>query len=277
MRVKYLGTAAYEGVPSLFCNCRVCRKSMELGGRNLRSRSQMLVNDDLLIDFPADTVWHGQRYGLDWTKIGDFLITHSHSDHLYPEDVEMAGKWFSHPHRTLHFYSAQDGYDKLDAVIKKPEMEGAATVTRIEAGERFQVGEDGKYSVLALEANHDPSASAVIYSITCEGKRMLYAHDTGVFFDSVWEGLAGEGRYDLVSLDCTGCLGNIGEYRNGHMSLKTNLEVLKRMREEGLVDEKTIVVANHFSHNGGETYEEMLPEAKKHGIIVAYDGLEIEF
>lgn len=25
MKIKYLGTAAYEGVPSLFCNCRVLR------------------------------------------------------------------------------------------------------------------------------------------------------------------------------------------------------------------------------------------------------------
>lgn len=92
MKVRYLGTAAYEGVPSLFCQCRVCKESMKKGGRNLRSRSQMLVNDDLLIDFPPDTVWHAHKYGIDWSKIGNCLITHSHSDHLYPEDISDPGQ-----------------------------------------------------------------------------------------------------------------------------------------------------------------------------------------
>lgn len=58
MKIKYLGTAAYEGIPSLFCRCETCEKSRREGGRNLRSRSQALVDDELLLDFPADTVWH---------------------------------------------------------------------------------------------------------------------------------------------------------------------------------------------------------------------------
>ena len=61
------------------------------------------------------------------------------------------------------------------------------------------------------------------------------------------------------------------------MSLKTNLEMIEFMREEKLIDDKTVIVVNHFSHNGGQIYEEMLAEAAKHNIIVAYDGLEVEF
>ena len=49
------------------------------------------------------------------------------------------------------------------------------------------------------------------------------------------------------------------------------------MKAEGLADEKTVVVLNHFSHNGGQTYDEMLSEAQKHGFIISYDGLELEF
>lgn len=64
---------------------------------------------------------------------------------------------------------------------------------------------------------------------------------------------------------------------NGHMSLKTNLEMIDFIKSENLIDEKTVFVANHFSHNGGQTYDEMLEEAAKHGIIVSYDGLEIEY
>lgn len=59
------------------------------------------------------------------------------------------------------------------------------------------------------------------------------------------------------------------------MSLKDIRGVLEKMRNEKLADEKTTVVLNHFSHNGGFTYEEMCREAEKEGMIVSYDGLEL--
>ena len=272
MKIKYLGTAAYEGVPSLFCNCCVCTLSRKLGGRNLRSRSQALINGELLMDFNADTVCHYQKYGFDWEKIWACLITHSHCDHLYIDDIEIAAKGYSHEHKPLHFYSAQSGYEKIKAVTDK--TDGDALVTMIEAGKHFMVG---KYSVLPLWANHDPRSTPVIYSIAAEGKRLLYAHDSGVFPEKTWEFLKKEGRFDFLSLDCTGCLALGGDWVDGHMSFGTNLKTIERMKREGLADENTVVVINHFSHNGGQTYDEMLLEAEKHHIIVSYDGLEVEF
>ena len=58
MKVVYLGTAAAEGIPGMFCVCETCRRAMERGGRNIMTRSQMLVNDDLLVDFSGDTYQH---------------------------------------------------------------------------------------------------------------------------------------------------------------------------------------------------------------------------
>lgn len=272
MKIKYLGTAAFEGVPSLFCNCRVCRLSRERGGRNLRSRSQALVNGELLFEFNPDTVWHYQKYGFDWEKILGCLITHSHSDHLYPDDIEMAAEEFTHAHRVLNFYAARDGYEKLKKATDK--TDGGATATLVEAGKRFSVG---GYGVLPLWANHDQASTPVFYSVSYGGKRMLYAHDTGVFPEKNWELLKREGRYDLLSLDCTGCLALGGDWVDGHMSFGTNLKIVERMRKEGLADGKTVIVLNHFSHNGGQTYEEMVEAAEKQGFTVSYDGLEIEF
>lgn len=273
MKIKYLGTAAYEGVPAPFCNCRVCKLSRELGGRNLRSRSQALINDELLVEFNADTVWHYHKYGFDWEKICGVLITHAHCDHLYPDDVAISARCFTHEHRVSAFYAAQSGYDKLKAVAD--ETDGGATATLIKAGERFVVA--GKYTVMPLWANHSRETSPVIYSIACDGKRMLYAHDTGYFPEETWALLKTEGRFDFLSLDCTGCLALGGDWVDGHMSIGTNVKVAARMKQEGLIDEKTVIVINHFSHNGGQTYDEMLDEAEKHNFIVSYDGLEVQF
>ena len=43
MKLTYLGTAAAEGWPAAFCNCDGCRAARRLGGRNIRTRSQALV------------------------------------------------------------------------------------------------------------------------------------------------------------------------------------------------------------------------------------------
>ena len=54
MHFQYLGTAAAEGWPAVFCNCPLCKRAALLGGRNIRTRSQALINKDLLIDLPPD-------------------------------------------------------------------------------------------------------------------------------------------------------------------------------------------------------------------------------
>ncbi len=275
MKIKYLGTAAVEGIPSLFCNCRVCKLSREAGGRNMRSRSQAIINDELLIEFNADTVWHYHKYNFDWEKICGCIITHSHSDHLYAEDVEIAKRAFTHEHRVAEFYAGKSGYDKL--LVQTSQSGGGAEVTLVEAGKRFEICGGQTYTVMPMPANHAESTTPLIYSIACGNKRMLYAHDTGLFPDAAWELLKGEGRFDLVSLDCTGCVSPDRDWVNGHMSLGTIKKVLARMKAEGTADERTTVVLNHFSHNGGLTYDEMSQAVKDTGYIVSYDGLELEF
>lgn len=276
MKIKFLGTAAAEGVPAIGCRCDVCRRSRALGGRNMRSRSQALINGELLIEFNSDTLWHSHVHGFDLSGIDHCLITHSHSDHLYPDDIDNYRRDFCHGReRTMNFYAAEDGYNKIKEVSLRPWMGGAVTAHLVEAGKPFKIM-DGRYSVMPFPAHHTPETSPVFYSVSCGGKKLLYAHDTGYFPEEAWELLKGEGRFDLISLDCTSCLGLDGHVYLRHMIFPTCLEVIKRMEETGLVDDKTVKVVNHFSHNGGQTYDEMRAEADKHGIVVSYDGLEIE-
>ena len=64
MKIQYLGTAAAEGWPALFCRCKACKEAARLGGKNLRTRSQAIIDDCLLVDFPPDTYLHMLRDGL---------------------------------------------------------------------------------------------------------------------------------------------------------------------------------------------------------------------
>ena len=84
MKFTYLGTAAAEGFPAIFCNCKFCNRARQIGGKNIRTRSQALINDDFLLDIPSDTYAHSLNFDVRLDKIKYLLITHSHSDHFSP-------------------------------------------------------------------------------------------------------------------------------------------------------------------------------------------------
>lgn len=53
----------------MFCECAVCERARRSGGRNIRTRSQAIVDEDLLIDFPADAYLHVLYGGLRLEKV----------------------------------------------------------------------------------------------------------------------------------------------------------------------------------------------------------------
>lgn len=274
MKLRFLGTAAAEGVPAIGCTCRVCRESRRKGGRCIRSRCQALVNDELLIDFGPDTLWHANAGGIDLSGIHHCLITHSHEDHLTPTEIGYYAPAFCKGYKPpMHFYAGESGYEMIRAVAERPGMEGAVEVHLLHAGEAFRIGD--AYEVLPVQADHAPQTSPLLYAITQGNKRLLYAHDTGWLTDQAWSTLSALGLHDLISLDCTGCLALDGDWTRHHMSMGTILRVIERMKEEGIAGDSTVFVLNHFSHNGGQDYDEMVQAAAHHGLIVSYDGLEV--
>lgn len=271
MKIKFLGSAAYDGIPAPFCGCDTCRKSKEAGGRNLRTRTQALVNDDLLIDYNNDTVSHLMNHVADSQTIEYCLITHNHSDHLCVNDILIPQ--YSTVSSTVHYYAAERGYrDIQEGLLATPEAQRFVKLSKIEPMKSFACGQ---YKVLPIPANHDPDSSPVFFAIGQGGKRLLYAHDTGVFSDEAIDAVVKFGRFDLVSLDCTGALQK--GWRNGHMCLETDLEVFDGLKNRGALDDRTVKVINHFSHNGNATHDELTAVAEKYNITVGYDGLLIEF
>ena len=273
MKFQYLGTAAAEGIPALFCTCDACVRSRAIGGRAVRTRSQAIIDDTLLIDFPADGYSHILQNGLDLTKVNHCLITHNHSDHLYAQDIRMLENGFSHVPEGYHltFY----GSDRVGAEVKAKtapvlDRQGTCSFTEVKPFETFRAG---KYTVTALPAIHDPNAGPLFYDITDGEKRVLYAHDTHYFHEDVWAYLEREKpRYDLVSLDCTNACLPLTYV--GHMGLAENKQVKERMLSIGCVDEKTVFVCNHFSHNGiSVVYDDFVPVAAEAGFRVSYDGM----
>ena len=275
MKLKYLGTAAAEGIPGMFCNCRVCRNALKIRGKEIKTRSQALLDDKLLIDFPADTYMHILNQGLDLRNIHNVIITHSHADHFYPNDFwcRFEGIAYDIVEEPLNIYVTEAGYNEALRQLAEDMDETRVKFHKIAPFEPFDV-ED--YHIIPLAADHDSSSNPVIYIIEKGGKSLLYAHDTGIFPDSTWDYLEKYNKkFELISLDCTGMAQK--NLRRSHLCLNTDKEVYDRLTEIGVCDKNTIVYVNHFSHNGMLTHKELVVEAEKYGFLVTYDSLEVVF
>ena len=82
MKLQYLGTAAAEGAPALFCTCDFCRYARVKGGHEVRTRSGSMIDGRLKLDFGPDSYKQMLDYGLDYTYMKSVLVTHSHDDHF---------------------------------------------------------------------------------------------------------------------------------------------------------------------------------------------------
>lgn len=278
MELQYLGTAASEGWPALFCHCVACEAARLRGGRDIRTRSQAVVDGELLIDFPADSYWHSIQHGVDLSAVRWLLITHAHHDHFYPADLLTRGNPYSYGMRTpcLHMF----GSEYAKALLMREGWSGSDNQdicwTVLHAFEPIAAG---PYSITPLPARHmldRPESEPFIYLIEKDGKALLYAHDTGYLYDEAIAHLTSRGLHlDLVSLDC-----NNGRDQAGldypHMGLAETRHEKARLITEGLCDSHTVFVLNHFSHNGGLPYRELCAEAEKGGCLVSYDGMRVQ-
>jgi phosphoribosyl 1,2-cyclic phosphate phosphodiesterase len=271
MKIHFLGTAAAEGWPGLFCRCEHCRRARTLGGKNIRTRSSAIIDDTIKIDFPPDTYHHVLRDHLDLAAIEHLLITHTHTDHLQAADLEKRAPVLAHGiEHPLHIYGHDLAlYHIANAVNLKTNRYELHLVHPFQT---FQIDEQTR--VTPLLADHDKRGlqTCLLYFIERNGKSLLYGHDSGWFPEETWRWLEGQ-TFDGTILDCTnGPLPG----RSNHLNIEAVLEMQDLFKQKKMLRENGKVIATHFSHNGGLLHEELEQIFTPHGIIVAYDGLVLQ-
>ncbi len=278
MKITFFGTAASEGFPGLFCSCKYCIRARELGGKNIRGRSQALIGDDLLIDLPPDTMSYFQRYRVRGDKIKTLLITHGHSDHYFPHDLCLRGSWYAHDmaEEFLDVICPDSVFDDCSRTLEKADDDVKKGI-RLKRASLYEPMEINGYKIIAMRARHDFSRSAVIYTVERDGKCLLYAHDTGYFYDEVFDYIKDKGiRFDFASFDCTNAFLPSKE-TDSHMGFDNVERVIDRLKTMGAVDKKALLFVNHFSHNGNALHEYLEVRASKIGCKVSFDGCKVEF
>lgn len=276
MQIQLLGTAAYERVPALFCNCPACKAAAAAGGKNVRTQTQALIDGRLLIDFGADNYPHFLQAGADFSAVRTLLLTHSHSDHLNADDFTMRSVPYAHGltfSPLAVFGNAECGRrlpaGKAQCGIEYTEMRAYETAER-----------DG-YTFTALPANH-PTENPYTYILSDGHSTLYYCLDTGLPAKEVYDFIAGKNfRFDAVICDCTACLQPLRD-AGGHMSLLGNLAHREALQKAGAADAGTKWVVTHFSHNGlvkdgrGILHTELEELCRRCGMTASYDGFTLE-
>jgi adenosylcobinamide kinase / adenosylcobinamide-phosphate guanylyltransferase len=241
MDVLLLGTGSADGWPNPFCTCASC--STERSAGRMRGQTSALVDGRLLLDCGPETPRAAERFGADLSRLRHVLITHLHPDHCSPAFL-LFRSWV--------------GDGPLD-VLGPPEVVEACRMwvapdspvrfVAVAPGERHRVGE---YDVRVLAARHGSDGSSVLYDVASEGRRLLYATDTGPLPDETVVAVR-DAVYDLVLMEET--FGDFPAHGTDHLHLTAFAEQVRRLREVGAVTRDTDLVAVHLSHHNPPTPE----------------------
>lgn len=287
MKIKFLGTGASEGIPALFCGCKLCKEA-RLSGK-FHTRSQLLIGENVLIDFPPDTYYRAIRYGVRLDKISSVFVTHSHSDHFYSEDFFMRGlaSSFLLEKEKVTVYGSNgvsEIFKKNDCALEYGsytdtpigEVNGYKTYGRSSEYKEitpFEKIEEEGYIITPLLAKHMPKETCFIYLMERDGKSVLYATDTAVFPKETFEYLKNNVKnINAVILD--GTYGNL-DMHEGHMNFQDDVFVKEQLIKDGVANGNTEFFITHIFHGAAkdtETLEKSVPQ----GFTLAYDGYEVQ-
>ena len=261
MEVLLLGTGAADGIPNPFCSCATCADHRERG--ELRTPTSVLIDGRLLIDPGPEAPRQVSRYGRDLTGLAAVLAGHAHSDHLDPA-ILMHRSWVTQ--------------SPLEVIGPEPVVawsrqwldgdQTAISFRTVTAGDTVDVA---GYRVSVLAANHEAFGEACCYLVEDDFASVLYATDTGLLPESTLGALAGR-RVDLVLLEET--FGHRTDKGDRHLHLATFAETVARLREIGVVDQGTRVVAVHLAHDNPQLAQ-LSAELAEIGAEVLPDGAVI--
>ena len=282
MQITFLGTAAATSYPLAFCKCENCEKARQMGGKNQRKRSSLLVNEDLLIDLGPDVLSASFMYNKPLTNLRYWLQTHPHSDHFDPAHLSTrVPEYMGVNQPPLHLFASQATLNRMSAMLKaegdisgliEPQEQQKLNL-QIFPLEKHKPYEVGLYSIRAFAANHDNTCDPLLYSITQDNFSLFYGTDTDSLPEETWKGLREANlRFNVVVLDHTYGPQTVG---GGHLNADKFIQTLERMKDENLLADKARFLAAHISHEGNPPHETLSEFATRYGYEIAYDGLVI--
>ncbi len=285
--MQFLGTAAAQLTPCPFCACDNCKKLRSLGIK--KRRSCFYIDRSTMIDFGPDALAAAQDFNTDLTNLKRVFITHSHADHFSITNLLSIGMSATKPETPIDVYLSKEAFDWTvssmiyhdpfaQMTVKEAGMSvnGFYEFRPVKAGDVIEV--DGM-RVLALPTHHSgntPQETALNYFFTfSDGKKFLYASDTGMYDDADFSLLKGVCFDQIVMENTFGS--NIKPEATHHLDNEHFLEQLGNFAVHGLIDGHTQIYITHVNPSHSMTPDDMQAyfDQSPYHVTVAYDGMEI--
>lgn len=261
----------------MFCNCDNCIQIRRLGESEFRTRSQVLIDGCLSVDFPPEAYVHSLKNGINLSALKYLLVTHSHMDHFYAHDFILRGyKYAKVEEDVLHVY----GNSEVASVFKectaremKPDVAPHLSFTELKP---YQALTFGEYKVLTIPAQHSKTEDCLLYYIEKDGKGYLHLYDTGRIEERAFEFLAEHGaKAQAVAFDCTFAENTAGAVSR-HMGIEDDMAMKQKLLDYKIIDGSAKIIITHFSHNCNPTREHLKNIENKYSVTAAYDGFEVD-
>lgn len=291
MKLTFLGTAAAQGYPVGWCACRYCEYARAHGGKNVRSASCAMLDDDVLLDLTETGMHNAALLGIPMAAARTLLVTHAHEDHVTPQvlnwrwgkrewetaDPEIGRDWFRArftPVPTLRVF----GNEEVIRLLRSQMPEETARERELRLEYRvLGIGEsvtDRDLTFTAIASHHGERGACFNYIVSRGGKTLLYATDTGGYDEDMYALLFSR-RYDAVVTECT--FGESGFPYDGHFTLDGTRAFRAALLAHGCVSPETPFLLTHLSPHWVPPHDLFAPEMAKEGITVAYDGMTLSF
>ena len=279
MKITALGSGGV-GYPLAFCDCKYCRGARVLGGKNIRKRASLLVNDEMIIDLTPDSQVSMSMYNKDMGKVKYLLQTHTHFDHFdINQFTTLDYKYATKRENSLTLICSElclsdiqnkvSKYDNMnlysDDYLNKINLK----TKTLNHGESINFD---NYTIKAIYCSHDEKIGAQLYLIKQNGKSLLYATDTPPITETTLQELKGE-KIDCIFLDESF---GLRDYSFSHLNIKGFGEYVNKLKENEFLNKDCLIYATHLTHDGNPLHEELEQILSKYGYMPAYDGLEIE-
>ena len=264
-------------MPSVFCECDNCKLIRSLGQSEYRTRSQVMIDDCMSIDFPPDAYYHSLKFGVKFSDLKYILATHSHMDHFYAHDFILHGyKYAKLVQPCLEIYGNNEVKKVFEECTARELKEEVRPSLKLNVVEPYQELKIGEYRVITLPAKHSKVEQALLFYVERDGKGYLHFYDTAQVGDEIFLFLkAADLHVDLVCFDCT-FLETMGGRNARHMGISNNILMRQKLFDYEIIDRQTKVIISHFSHNACPTKSKLKEIEKAFDVIAAYDGLTIE-
>ncbi len=284
MNLTFLGTGSAEGHPNPFCRCRHCDDARRVGGKAIRYRCSALIDDEFLIDFGPDLNAASNTLGVPLNGVRYAAQTHPHEDHLYfgnffNRSTHCLVEGAHHMQYTVSPVTAELFRDAARGWLREVDDPSRDHYPTLRADLVIHQDWDtirlGPYTLLAIPANHAPELQAHIFGIRRDdGPALLWGTDTATMPDGIWERVRDEAwQFSVMVMDH-----NHG-YRDAstvHHSSDSFVAEVARMRDVGVIDGETRVLATHFAHHSHPVPEDLAAFAAERGYEPAWDGMVVE-